>query len=81
MNVGRRPSELVLHGLELHDRLPELLSIARVPDGVIQRALRETDHLRADRDPSFVERLDRRAIAFSNLAEYVGARHLAALEQ
>src|SRR5947209_16388023 len=71
----------MLHGLELGDRLPELLAFFRVGDGVIERALREADHLRAYADSPFVQRLDRRLVAFAHLAEHVRARHAALLEQ
>src|SRR5262245_34225586 len=71
----------MLHRLELGDWFPELLAFARVLDRVVQRALREPDHLRADGYPSFVQRLDGRAIALANFAEDICARHLAVLEQ
>src|SRR5438105_7275948 len=71
----------MLHGLELRDRLAELLSIARVRDRVIERALRQADHLRADADAPFVQRLDRDLVAFADLAEDVRARDAALVEQ
>jgi hypothetical protein len=40
---------------------------------VVQGALRETEHLRADPDPSLVERLDGDLVAGAHLAEHVGA--------
>ena len=52
----------------------------RVANRVIERALREADHLRADADAPFVERLDRDLVALAELAEHAGARHLAVLE-
>ena len=48
---------------------------------MIERALREADHLRADADASFVQRLDRDLVALADLAEHVRARHAAVLEQ
>ena len=60
--------------------LPNCLRSLRVADGVIERALRQADHLRADADASLVERLDRDLVALAELAEHAGARHLAVLE-
>ena len=71
----------MLHRLEFGDRLAELPPLFRVCDRVIERALREADHLRADADPALVERLDRDLVALADLAEHVGARHAAFLEQ
>ena len=68
-----RARELILHGLELGDRLAELLPLLDVRDGVIERALRQADHLRADADAPFVQRLDRDLVALADLAEHVGA--------
>jgi hypothetical protein len=39
------------------------------------------DHLRADADAPFVQRLDGDLVALADLAEHVGARHAAILEQ
>ena len=43
---------------------------------MIERALGEPEHLRADADAPFVERLDRDLVAFADLAEHarVGTR-------
>ena len=60
--------------------LPNCLRSFDVPNRVIERALREADHLRADADASLVERLDRDLVALAWIAEHVGARHLAVLE-
>ena len=48
---------------------------------MIERALREADHLRADADAAFVERLDGDLVALADLAEDVRRRHAALLEQ
>ena len=48
---------------------------------MIERALREADHLRADADAPLVQRLDRDLVALADLAEHVRARHAAVLEQ
>ena len=71
----------MLDCLELGDRLAELLPLARVPDRVIEGTLRETDHLRADADASFVQRLDGHLVALADLAEHVRPRDAALLEQ
>ena len=47
---------------------------------MVQRALREADHLRADADAAFVERLDGDLVALADLAEHVRSRHAAVLE-
>ena len=47
---------------------------------MIERALREADHLRADADAAFVQRLDRDLVALADLAEHVRARHAAVFE-
>src|SRR5262249_21578814 len=74
-------SDLVLNGLELGDRLAELVPLLRVPDGVIQRALREPDHLRADADPTLVERFDRDLVSLPGFAEHVLRGYAAILEE
>ena len=71
----------MLHGLELGNRLAELLPFPDVLDSVIERPLGQADHLRADPDASFVQRLDRDLVAFAGLAEDVRARDQALLEQ
>ena len=48
---------------------------------MIERALRQADHLRADADASLVQRFDRDLVALADLAEHVRARHAAVLEQ
>ena len=48
---------------------------------MVERALREADHLRADADAPFVQRLDRDLVALADLAEHVRARHAAVVEQ
>ena len=80
-DVDRRARELVLHGLELGDRLAELLPLLRVLDGVIERAARQADHLRADADASLVQRFDGRLVALADLAEHVGLRARGSLRE
>ena len=50
-------------------------------DGVIERALRQADHLRANADAPFVERFNRHLVALADLAEHAGARDAAVFEQ
>src|SRR5262245_55383077 len=71
----------MLHRLEFGDRLAELLALAGVLDRMVERALRQADHLRADADAPLVERFDRNLVALADLAEDVVARHGAVLEQ
>ena len=47
---------------------------------MIERALREADHLRADADASLVERFDRDFVTLADFAEDVRARHPALVE-
>src|SRR5262249_50644038 len=58
VDIRAGSSKLMLHGLKVRNRFSELFALARVSDGVIERALSEPDHLCADRDPSFVQCLD-----------------------
>ena len=47
---------------------------------MLERALREPDHLRADADAAFVERFDGDLVALADLAEHVALRHAAVFE-
>src|SRR5207237_9331890 len=69
--LDRHVGDLVLDRLELADRLAELLPFPRIGDRVVERALGQPDRLRADPNPSAVERLhgDPESLAF--LAETV----------
>ena len=60
--------------------LPNCLRSLVYAIGVIERALREADHLRADADASLVERLDRDLVALADVAEHVRARDAAFFE-
>ena len=51
--------ELMGHPLLLSDRLAELHALVRVLDRLVERSLREPDHLRSDSDSALVEDLDR----------------------
>ena len=77
----RGARDLELHALKVGDGLAELLAFLRVRDRVLQRAARQTDHLRADADAALVERLDRGLVALAHLAENLCFRHAAVLEE
>jgi hypothetical protein len=47
---------------------------------VVERALRQANHLRSDADPPFVQGLDRDFVAFARFAEDLGLWHAALLE-
>src|SRR5581483_7006806 len=79
--LGGGARELMLDRLEFGDGLAELLALFRVLDGVVERALREADHLRANPDAPLVERFDRDLVAFADFAKDVRPRHAALLEQ
>src|SRR5262249_41591817 len=80
VELGGGAGQLMLHRLELADRLAELFALARVLDRVVERALRESEHLRADADAPFVQCLDRDLVALADFAEDVAARDAALLE-
>jgi hypothetical protein len=69
--LGRHLGELELHGLELDERLAELLALLGPFRGVIPGSLREAEHLRADADAAFVEGLDGDLVALAGLAEHL----------
>ena len=48
---------------------------------MVERALRQAEHLRADADAALVERLDRDLVALADLAEHVGRGHDAVVEE
>src|SRR4029453_15445655 len=68
-DVDNGASDLMLNGLELADRLAELLPLLHVADRGIERPAGEAEHLRADPDPSFVQGFDGDLVTFSGLTE------------
>ena len=80
LHFGGHLGQLELHALKFADGLAELLALARVGDGVFQRAARQPDHLRADGDAPFVQRLDGDLVALAHLAHHVLARHAAVVQ-
>ena len=67
--------------MKVADRLAELLALAHVRQRVIQRALSQPHHLRADADAPFVQRFDGHLVAFTHFTQHAGARHAAILQQ
>ena len=47
---------------------------------MIERALGQAEHLRADADAAFVQRLDRDLVALADFAEHLRLRHDAVFE-
>src|SRR3970282_2537236 len=74
------PRELELHTLELCHRLAELPPLFRVMDGVVERSLREADHLGADADAALVQGLDGDLVPLAYVAQHAIPRHEAILE-
>src|SRR5262245_38143559 len=62
---------LKLHALEFADRLAELFALLRVGQRRFIGALRQPDHLRADADAPFVQRLDGDLVSFAEFAQHV----------
>src|SRR5215475_10039394 len=81
MYLGGGTCELVLDRLKIGNRFSELLALARVLDGVVQRALREPDHLGADGDPPLIQRFNGGAIALADFAQHVAPWDTTILEQ
>src|SRR5581483_308501 len=80
LELRRSLRELELHGLVIGDGPAELPAVLHVRHRGVEGALRHADHLRADADPSLVQRLDGDAVALAHWAEYVGAGHRNAVE-
>src|SRR5439155_810622 len=72
--------QLELHTLKVTDGLAKLLALTGVGDGVIERATRQANHLRANGDPAFVERLDGDLVPLAHFTHHVLARHAAIVE-
>ena len=71
LDFGGHFGQLELHSLELGHGAAELLPLLHVPEGVVEGALGKSHHLRADPDPSLVERLDRHPVPHPDLAEHI----------
>jgi len=81
LDLGRHVDELLLHRLELPDRLPELPALVGVGECEVVAALREPDTHRGHRDAAAVEDLQELLEALSARAEQVRLRHAHALER
>jgi hypothetical protein len=79
--IGRGARDLKLHALKIGDWLGELFPFLDVVDRCVERALGETDHLRADADPPLVQRLDGDLVSLADFTEYVPTRNVTVLEQ
>ena len=81
---GRRArfhvGQLELDPLELVDRLAELAALARVADGVVGRALRDSDGLRGGAQARALERAQRDRQALADLADHVLLGHAHVVE-
>lgn len=56
--LPRRTRKLEAHALKFANRLAKLLTVVRIADCLVERALGEADHLSGDADSSLVEDLD-----------------------
>src|SRR3954452_5090481 len=79
-DLGRHVDELLLHGLELRDRLAELLALLRVPVREVVGALREADAHRRDGDATAVEDLQELLEPLAARPEQVALRDARALK-
>src|SRR5687767_9335640 len=73
--------ELELHALKIGKRFSKLFAFLRVSHGMIERALRQPNHLRADADASLVQRFDGDLVAAADFAEHVGPRDTTIFQQ
>lgn len=55
LDLRRGLGEVVAHLLEVANELAKLFALVRVSDGVVERALRETDHLRGNTNSALVQ--------------------------
>jgi hypothetical protein len=81
LDVDGHARQLELDALEVGNRLAELLALLGVFDGVIERALRQADHLRANPDAPLVQGFDGDLVALAGLAEDAVLRHQTVFEQ
>src|SRR5690606_35944605 len=72
--------ELKLHSLKLSDGFAELLALAHVIECGIKRSLSNAEHLCADPDATFVQRLNRNLVTLSDFAEHTVLRYLDVLQ-
>ena len=77
---GREIGEHELDALELDDAPPRLAPLVDIGDGVFEGAARDTESVRGDAGPRFVERGEKNIESVAGLAEQVRARHPTAVE-
>ena len=77
---GRHVGEHELQALEVGDLAAELLALLHVAGREVERALRDTERLRADERPGTVERAHRVREPLALLADQVLGRHHALVE-
>src|ERR1019366_2495922 len=75
--IGGHLRDLELDTLELADGATELLALLRVLDGEFPCATRQSEHLRADTDAAFIQRLDGDLVALADFAQHVVLGHAA----
>src|SRR4029079_3522310 len=63
------------------DRFAELSALPGVSERRVERALRDSYHLRADADSPLIERFDRDLVALARFAENVRGGHPALVQQ
>ena len=80
LELGARLRELELNALKIGELLSELRALLHVFGRGVQRARGDADHLRADADASFVQRLDRDLVALADGAEHVRRGHFDVVE-
>src|SRR5581483_4259829 len=81
LDLGRHVDELVLHGGELRDRLPELLALPGIRVRKVVTTLRKADAHRGDGDAAAVEDLQELLEAVAARAEQVAFRDARSLER
>src|ERR1017187_6873200 len=77
LDLGGHLRDLELNTLELADGAAELLALLRVLDGEFPGATGQPEHLRADVDAAFVQRLDGDLVALADFAQHVALGHAA----
>ena len=79
-DLGGHLRDLELDALEFGDGFAELLALLRVLAGVFPGAAGQPDHLRADADAAFVQRLDGDLVSLADFAQHILLRHAAVFE-
>src|SRR5579863_445397 len=80
LDLGGHLCDLKLDALEFADGLAELFALLRVLAGKFPRAAGQADHLGADADAAFVQRLNGDLVAFAGFAQHVVFGHAAVFQ-